>query len=148
MARVKNVARRVVNAAIKYRWWDYSFMLEIEKACLLDMSEKFISKGNNVSSEYDAQWMNICVKLIDIILEKDVSYKCEETDELMRLGKSKIKKWLFINVKYVNTRNAFRFTCSAEEQFKDVIYKDELRKIKALHLYNNIRTNYMLGWWD
>lgn len=30
-------------------------MLEIEKACLLDMSEKFANIGMCVSSEHDAQ---------------------------------------------------------------------------------------------
>ena len=37
MARIKNVTKNVVNAAIKYKWFDYSYMLEIEKACLLDI---------------------------------------------------------------------------------------------------------------
>ena len=31
---------------------------------------------------------------------------------------------------------------------EDALYKDELRVIKAMKLYNNIRANFMFGWSD
>lgn len=152
MARIKNVTKSVVNAAIKYKWFDYSYMLEIEKACLKDMSEKFANIGMGVSSEHDAQWMKVCVKLIDIIQAKDISYKREEHVEPLGLGFDKnLTKTYFshVNIKYVNTRNAFRFMRCTDEQFlEDALYKDELRVIKAMRLYNNIRANFMFGWSD
>ena len=150
MARIKNTTKSVVNAAIKYKWFDYSYMLEIEKACLKDMSEKFANIGMCVSSEHDAQWMKVCVKLIDIILAKDISYKREEHVEPLNFDKNQIKKYFtHVNTKYVNTRNAFRFMhCTDEYLLKDALYKDELRVIKAMRLYNNIRANFMFGWSD
>ena len=38
--------------------------------------------------------------------------------------------------------------CTDEQFLEDALYKDELRVIKAMKLYNNIRTNFMFGWSD
>ena len=68
--------------------------------------------------------------------------------------------------KYVNYRNESRFYLGKETPTQDLIedhaydgeesrrtqlvqyHLDSLRKLKALYLYNKIRSYYMLGWWN
>lgn len=53
-------------------------------------------------------------------------------------------------VKYVNINNAFRFGIEYLDRYDGLqVYRRELlRQQKALYLYNKIRYNYMLEWWD
>lgn len=86
--------------------------------------------------------MQICIKLIDIVLEEDAPYK----------------SWLYQDYekpfsKYINIKNANRFlkpvNYVADPDSR--IYQHllvEYRKVKALALYNKIRTYKIFSWWD
>ena len=76
--------------------------------------------------------INLCIKLIDIIMERD-------------------PKGYFFNgtrtLPYVNSKNWKRFISRCPIPSSDY-YLDDLRQAKALHLYNLIRTYRMRSWWD
>lgn len=126
--------------------WDYAYLLEIEKRKLKEMSTYFKKTQRVVGWEFTIRDIEICIRLIDIILEKDSYYK----------------SWLdasyggpYEPVKFpvhVNTRNFKRF-CTTYNGFneKSPIYWSliaDYRRIKAMHLYNRIRTLRMFSWWD
>lgn len=81
----------------------------------------------------DIRWISICIKLLDIIID-------EPEDQ-----------------RYVNTRNMWRFIKptdyvkgvkkeNVEQYYKS--YPQDLRWVKAEHLYYEIRKRYTSGWWD
>lgn len=116
--------------------FDYCFLLYFERQKLINMRD-FLTDKSICWAEHsnsDIRWIDISIKLITIITQEDnlISVDCRTIS------------------KYVNKRNYFRFT----PQLKDYIDRDfclalnELRIKKALHLYNNIRTNYLMNWYD
>ena len=70
--------------------------------------------------------MKLCVALIDIICENDSISKNWEKQ-----------------ICNINIRNAKRFHMNNSNHY---LFLLELRRMKALHLYNKIR-NRMLRWW-
>ena len=112
------------------RDYDFEYMLDLEKFKLKRMSEYF-SKSQIISDwERVVKEINLCIKLIDIITEKDPpGYLYNGTKKLP----------------YVNTRNYKRFL---KYIYDNDFYRDDLRQTKALYLYNLIRTYRMMSWWD
>ena len=112
------------------RDYDFEYMLDLEKFKLKRMSEYF-SKSQIISDwERVVKEINLCIKLIDIITEKDPpGYLYDETKKLP----------------YINTRNHKRFL---KYIYDNDSYRDDLRQTKALYLYNLIRTYRMRSWWD
>lgn len=112
------------------RDYDFEYMLNLEKFKLKRMSEYF-SKSQIISDwERVVKEINLCIKLIDIITEKDPpGYLYNGTKKLP----------------YVNTRNYKRFL---KYIYDNDFYRDDLRQTKALYLYNLIRTYRMMSWWD
>ena len=112
------------------RDYDFEYMLDLEKFKLKRMSEYF-SKSQIISDwERVVKEINLCIKLIDIVLERD------------------LPGFLYNNTKklpYINTRNHKRFL---KYIYDNDSYRDDLRQTKALHLYNLIRTYKMRSWWD
>ena len=112
------------------RDYDFEYMLDLEKFKLKRMSEYF-SKSQIISDwERVVKEINLCIKLIDIITEKDPpGYLYNGTKKLP----------------YINTRNYKRFL---KYIYDNDFYRDDLRQTKALYLYNLIRTYRMMSWWD
>lgn len=112
------------------RDYDFEYMLDLEKFKLKRMSEYF-SKSQIISDwERVVKEINLCIKLIDIITEKDPpGYLYNGTKKLP----------------YINTRNYKRFL---KYIYDNDFYRDDLRQTKALYLYNLIRTYRMRSWWD
>ena len=112
------------------RDYDFEYMLNLEKFKLKRMSEYF-SKSQIISDwERVVKEINLCIKLIDIITEKDIpGYLYDGTKKLP----------------YINTRNYKRFL---KYIYDNDFYRDDLRQTKALYLYNLIRTYRMRSWWD
>ena len=112
------------------RDYDFEYMLDLEKFKLKRMSEYF-SKSQIISDwERVVKEINLCIKLIDIITEKDLpGYLYSGTKKLP----------------YVNTRNYKRFL---KYIYDNDFYRDDLRQTKALYLYNLIRAYRMMSWWD
>jgi hypothetical protein len=101
---------------------------------------KFFSSSDAwTNTEKVVRDLKLCIKLIDIILERDEDYK--ETIDIILQGKEP----LF----YTNVKNCKRFHYRWKiENFEKYPYlKVELRRVKALRLYNKIRNNIFL-WWD
>lgn len=96
---------------------------------------------SHVDYTSNIRWISICIKLIDIIQEEDSALEVVE----MEMSKPQFKL-----VKYVNINNAFRFGIEYLDRYDGLqVYRKELlRQQKALYLYNKIRYNYMLEWWD
>jgi len=92
------------------------------------MIKSFSKAKHYVDWERDVRDMKLCVALIDIICEND----------------SISKNWRK-PICNINIRNAKRF-CMDNLNNNHYLFLLELRRIKALHLYNKIR-NRMLRWW-
>lgn len=121
--------------------WDYSYLLEIEKRKFKEMAAYFSKSQLTVGWEFQVRNCELCVKLLDIILEKDQDYL----------------SWLHHNYgvgarkqafgKHINIKNATRFmhpSCNYEYATMRV----ELRRMKAWYLYHKIRLYYMQTLWD
>ena len=114
------------------RDWDWAFMLELEQFKLKRMAEYFAKSQLVHGWEQMVSEINLCVKLIDIVMERDPKgYFFNDTKKLP----------------YINSKNWKRFMSRCPIPSSDY-YLDGLRQAKALHLYNLIRTYRMRSWWD
>lgn len=120
--------------------FDYGYLLDLERFKLQLMLKSFKDKPHTDHTG-DIRWISICIKLIGIIQEEDSALEVVE----MEMSKPQFKL-----IKYVNINNAFRFGIEYLDRYDGLqVYRRELlRQQKALYLYNKIRYNYMLEWWD
>lgn len=132
--------------------WDWEFLLQIEKRKLKEMAEYFKRTQTTVGWEFQVRDCELCVKLIDIICEKDPYYKMWLEN---CYGETALKNGTFNKfhvTKHVNFNNIKRFLPHIDIDNKNpdrIDYiKLELRQRKALYLYNKIRTYRMFTWWD
>lgn len=127
--------------------WDACFLLEIEKRKLTEIRNYIAKHKRHVDWELDVRDMNICLKLLDIILEKDQYY----TSWLNNCYGVTPHKQLPFPV-YVNMRNYKRFIPTIDvDKYNESLLShlhSNIRKEKAMYLYNKIRAYKMLGWWD
>lgn len=109
--------------------WDWYFLLNLEQYKIKQMIKSFSKAKHYVGWELDVRDMKICVALLDIIMTKD------------SVNKNWDKK-----ICHINIRNAKRFVQSAswDDHYLFVL---ELRRIKALYLYNKIRNRLLKWWW-
>ena len=138
--------------AFKRIWgkpWDFGYLLNLEKAKIKEMCE-YITKHHHLSNwEYVVREMKICIKLIDIIQENDKYHQ----SWLHECYGSRPFKDLPFPV-YVNMKNCTRFIPTLNKvdiKKSDRLYShycQEIRRVKAMHLYNKIRAYKMWGWWD
>lgn len=137
-------------------------MLEMEYMKLRQMEEYFKEMDTFVGIEYVRRDLRICLRLLDIVLERDdldikrsplkfVPFKDDKGRKMYKLeGASEIISYKKL---YVNTRNSVRFikfdfTSPNVDESLEISYKECLRRHKAWHLYNLIRTYRMFAWWD
>lgn len=128
---------KVVKTAFIGPTYDWEYLLKLEQAKLREMKAYFETKfvRETFDHENDIKWIDICIKLIDVILEEDI----ESSD----------------NVPYVNIRNMQRFYRLRDKSITwDKVEKhvkrwpNDLRVLKAENLYYEIRKEYTRGWWD
>ena len=112
----------------KYRWWDFGYMLRIEKAIWKDWLDKYTKKEfTHALDEYSdrrAAIAKLALKLLEIYEE----YSKENV--------------------YVNTRNVKRFISFNYFDPGNVYHVSELRCEKAWHLYNLLRCYKLQEMWD
>ena len=122
----------VIKHAISDYPYDWADLMELEKAKLEEMHNYF-SKSWHVDHKHDLRWIKICIDLLDIIINEPEDHP------------------------YVNTQNMWRFIRSTDYvkgvEKKDVehyykSYPQDLRWVKAEHLYYEIRKRYTSHWWD
>ena len=129
--RLGKLQRLVVKKARDCRWWDYCYLLEIERQYLVYMHEGMMSRlAAAEGSERNGRICAIMVALIDIIIGNEF-----DTD------------------RYVNFNNAERFLspdgCRFFRDYHDRnVANNELRIAKANVLYNRMREQYMMRLWD
>lgn len=147
----------------KDRDWDFSYLLIIEKYKLKKMAKYFCNADITVEDKQTAKWINICTKLIAIMLEEDTAISYEEALKCYKKGTKISVESFILNswnskiVKYINTKNAYRFYDREYlEHFSKQLKKektknymlDELRRTKATTLYYSIMKNYIYSWWN
>lgn len=132
--------------------WDWYYLLHLEQTKLKEMANYFEKKDRFVGVEKVVRDIRICLKLIDIICGKDALYKSwlhqsygHPIKDFESLEEVKFPK-------YINIRNRHRFL---HKDFLNGDYPNifnsllaEYRKVKALALYNKIRTYNLFTWWD
>ena len=133
--------------------WDYSYLLAIEQRKLKEMANYFKKSKLTVGWERQVRECELCVKLLDIVAERDSDYKAWFNANYG--GKNILELQMREQIpfhKYINTRNASRFmTHFHEAQSNPYIsesLKVELRRQKAFYLYQKIRLYRMQTWWD
>lgn len=140
--KFKNFLRNLYNYR-KILWrdyqFDYGYLLDLEKLKLQLMIDEF-KNSPHVDHTSNIRWMSICIKLIDIIQERDSALDRQPSSHK------------YILTKYVNISNAYKHGLETNTHHKNpevvVFAKDMLRQWKALYLYNKIRYNYIYEWWD
>lgn len=159
---VRSKINRWVRFLSKDGDWDYGFLIEMERIKLQQMEEYFRDKDTFVGIEYVKRDLRICLRLLDIVQERDdlnielsplslVPFKGQDGHKYFKAeGASKIVSYRKL---YVNTKNAcrfvqFDFVNSKKDETQEIIYKENLRKQKAWCLYNLIRAYRMFAWWD
>lgn len=126
--------------------FDYAYLLRLEQRKLRDMARDFAKRRYYVGWERSVKEMQLCINLLDIVLEKDNYYK-SWLHESFGEGRNEVKPF----PKYVNLKNYKRFlkqvdVCITSKVLKENL-KVELRKKKALYLYHKIRNEKMFTWW-
>lgn len=132
--------------------WDWYYLLNLERCKIKEMMNYINKTRRFVGYQTVVRDMQICIKLIDIVLEEDAPYKSwlhqsygNPVKDFELLEEAKFPK-------YINTKNRHRFL---HKDFLNGDYPNifnsllaEYRKMKALALYNKIRTYKLFSWWD
>lgn len=138
--------------------WDFGYLLKLEQYKIREMS-KFISKHQrHIGWEICVRDLNLCDKLISIILEEDAvnkgflnkysDFEIKTTKNDRGIYVIDTSNWTTPTFDhYVNIKNAKRFDV---EIIPNLIehQKVDLRITKALYLYNKIRSYKMFNWWS
>lgn len=142
--------------------WDFGFLLELEQHKIREMCKYFKKHHHLTNWQFVVRDLELCLKLIDIILEKDIYYKSwldnnytQYWSDKSFLCKPKDRNYIPFSV-YVNINNSKRFfpqadfNCDSIKQHPRLMdgAKISLREKKALFLYNKIRAYRMECWWD
>jgi hypothetical protein len=139
--------------------WDYEFLLKLEQYKIREMIAYFKKHHHLSNWEFVVRDMQICDKLISIVLEEDKDYRgwldANYGEGKWCYSNRKDFKYVRFHIK-VNTKNSKRFFPLAN--FNDPIVLQHphledsakicLRQQKALFLYNKIRAYRMKCWWD
>lgn len=139
--------------------WDYGPLLKLEKKKLSRMHNHFLNSGDSPyprDNRRIVQNISLCLRLIDIILMED-----PVTNEFYRrVQKCHDNKDCSLRYpSYVNYRNENRFFEGNKRPIKDffetpgrpkepVFLLEDLRRTKAMFLYNKVRAYTMFSWWE
>lgn len=146
----------IIKVAFKGYPWQDSFLYELERAKIQEMIEYHKKYQRFVGWEYVVRDMEICVKLINIILEETNLYDYVgdgfhftpiENSDLLELSSN---SQYICNV-YVNTKNATRFIPKKENNpciDYWIEHPHEIYLLKAKYLYHKIRYEHDAEWWD
>jgi len=136
--------------------WDYTFLLEIERKKIIEMYEYFKKCTRSDKMPIVARDLQLCIGLLDIVLEKDnlqLEFSGMKTmrrdDGMYEMVES--PHIIACRNLYINTKNASRFCLfnfPTDDYDIEIIHKEELRRYKAWYLYNKIRTYKLFSWWD
>lgn len=145
--------RKILKTALHGYPWQESFLYELEKVKIQEMINYHKKVKRFVGWEYVVRDMELCVKLIDMMLDDtpyfhfngNLVFKKTEDCETYSVGKTEDFKYV-CDVK-VNTRNIDRF-CAEKEKDSFLKFPHELYLRKIKHLYHKIRYERDCEWWD
>ena len=128
--------------------WDSGFLLKLEQHKIREMIAYFKKHHHLSNWKFVVRDMQICDRLISIVLEEDKHYRSWLD---VRYGGTKRTQIPF--PVYINTKNYKRFWPTVEDLHQDNLILHNgilisLRQQKALFLYNKIRAYRIQSWWD
>ena len=130
---------------------DHSYMWRLERAKLIEMKRYFIYSSDTFSHEGDIYWINVCIKLLDILIEDDLwEYQTEDgkvynSDDIIE---APFDSLIAVFNRYVNVKNQTRFFNVYTDEDIYNSYKHYLYTEKVKHLYYEILKNKINDWWD
>lgn len=119
-----------VAESFNFRPYDYTYLWRVERAHLIEMMSYF-KLSHVVEHKEDIKYINICIKLLDILI--DDGYEIFDYENM------KVKK-------YVNIKNANRFMSNSSNSGEMYYFDVYMSKVK--HLYYEILKNKINNWWD
>ena len=129
--------------------WDYAYLLRIERRKFQEMAHYFQKSKLTEGWERQVQTCNLCISLLTIVLEEDWPFKVWLKNNYEDRSDSSV---VVPFTKHINTNNSHRFIGKNWSINQSSLCNDslriELRRIKAWHLYNLIRTYRMFDLWD
>ena len=150
---------RVLKATLASYPYDSSYMLDIEKAKLLEMADYLEVNDRFVGVEFAVRDLRICAKLIDIFnndenlfhYNGDIKFvksdiKDEDGEDTYEMKPTDDFEYV-CDVK-VNTKNVDRFVNNEHEKKWFIEHPHELYQRKARYLYHKIRLEKEEQWWD
>lgn len=144
---------KIIKTAFSGYPYDHSYILQLEKAKIIEVSNYIESAARYQGYEKDVKWMRIAVKLLDILIDDGMSLfhyngKLEYIpleNDMYEVNSDNLN---YVCDVYVNTRNINRFF----KQYEPIDYykkrEHELYLRKARYLYHKIRLYYEEQWWD
>ncbi len=126
--------------------WDFQYLLQVEQRKIKEMASYIAKHKRYVGWEKSVWEMNMCIQLIDIILEKDKYYKSWLHNSFGGYNCSAKPFPIHINVRNIS-RFMKNYTLPENSKLRNHIIP-EIRRIKALYLYNKIRALKLMTWWD
>lgn len=129
----------VVWQTLKSMPYDATYTWKIEKARLIELKRYFIYSSDTFDHENDIKWINICIRLLDILIGDGFSECYVEGENSMDL----------VFIKYVNIKNLNRFIpfmTSNECCHDSVLQLVYMEKVK--NLYYEIIKNNIYSWGD
>lgn len=130
--------------------FDADYLYELEQAKLKEMIAFNKRVQGHQGWEHDVRNMEICVSLLDILLEKRRLFHFTGNPEFSEPDENGTVQWLpgtlvhHCDV-YVNKRNATRFL---EPEQVEKWYDEDIYREKAKALYFKIRYEHTDEWWD
>jgi hypothetical protein len=91
--------------------------------------------SNVVDHEDDIRYIDICIKLLDILID----------DGLGAFDYENMKMQKYVNVK---NANRFKLNTTAICDINTEIYNFDIYMLKVKHLYYEILKNKITDWWD
>lgn len=124
---------KVVKEAVYGMPYDWTYLLKLERSKIKEMRD-YCTISDIVDHDHNIKWMNMCIKLLDIIIDDD--------------GQDINRK-----MNYNNIDRFIKKPIWADVEREDVVnyyknYPDDYRFAKAWYLYFEIRKNYTGNWWD
>lgn len=148
----KDFLRIIITAFKGYPWQD-DFLYELERAKIQEMMNYHNKVRRFVDVEYVIRDMQICLNLIDIILNQEDLYTYDGEINYVKTEDGNYEMVPTENFKYhclvnVNISNISRFI--KNEKIKEYYIKNphEIYILKAKYLYHKIRYEHDAEWWD
>lgn len=134
--------------------WDYGYLLDMEYYKICDMAKWWKDNDMGHAMTGPRIYSQLCLArdLLEIITDRADYYEMKEKEVSLIKEKDLLSwepKYDWIIHRYVNVQNSKRYWKLSPSDLRDQnLYKIELYKMKAWHIYNLLRERYMQDWWD